>query len=265
TPITTRGSSMRCAAATPRPRAWRCRCISNGCATGCEAAPPVRRVLVNTDTSAGDALALLLLLGMPDVQVEGVAITCGNSEFDQQVENALYTIELAGRGGEVPVYPGCREPLLGRYRSVPEVWGADGMGDSRLPRATQRAEPRHAVDAIIELAARHADELEIVSLGPLTNLAVALRQQPNLARQVRAIYAMGGCLYAQGNITLGAEYNAWVDPEAAQIVFRAGANLVLIPWEVAAREAFVAPDEEGGIAWLYKAGRPVYLEVTPVT
>ncbi len=111
-----------------------------------------RRLLANTDTSAGDAIALLLALAAPDVQVVGVTTTCGNAEFDQQLENALYTIELAGCGGEVPVHPGCREPLLGRYRSVPEVWGADGMGDSGLPRARQRPETRHAVEAIVELA-----------------------------------------------------------------------------------------------------------------
>jgi purine nucleosidase len=224
----------------------------------------VRHVLVNTDTSAGDAIALLLLLRTPNVRVEAVTITCGNSEFDQQVENALYTIELAGRGGEVPVYPGCREPLLGRYRSVPEVWGADGMGDSSLPRAIQRPEARHAVDAIVELAGRHPGELEIVSLGPLTNLAVAIRQQPSVARQVKAIYVMSGCLYAQGNVTLGAEYNAWVDPEAARIVFHAGSSLVLVPWEVAAREAFVTPDEEAEIASLETAGSRFYMQVTRV-
>jgi purine nucleosidase len=224
----------------------------------------VRRLLVNTDTSAGDAVALFLLLGTPDVRVEGVTITCGNSEFDQQVENALYTIELAGRGGEVPVYPGCREPLLGHYRSVPEVWGADGMGNSTLPRAAQRPAAGHAVDAMLELAERYPGELEIVSLGPLTNLALALRRQPRLATQVKAIYVMSGCLYGQGNITLGAEYNAWVDPEAARIVFHAGANLVLVPWEVAARDAFVTPDEEAEIASLDTVGSRFYMQVTRV-
>jgi purine nucleosidase len=224
----------------------------------------VRRFLVNTDTSAGDAIALLLLLGAPDVRVEGVTITCGNSTFDQQVENALYTIELAGRGGQVPVSPGCREPLLGRYRSVPEVWGADGMGDSSLARATQRPEAKHGVDAIAELAGRYPGELEIVSLGPLTNLAVALLRQPSLARQVKAIFVMSGCLYGQGNITLGAEYNAWVDPEAAQIVYRAGANLVLVPWEVAVRDAFVTLEEESEIASLDTVGSRFYMQVTRV-
>jgi purine nucleosidase len=224
----------------------------------------VRPLLINTDTSAGDAIALLLALQATDIEVVGITITCGNSGFDQQVENALYTLEVAGRGGQVPVFPGCRDPLLGRYRSVPEVWGADGMGDSSFPRARQRPERRHAVDAISDLAERYAGELEIVSLGPLTNLAVALARMPEVARLVKTIYAMSGCLYGQGNITLGAEYNAWVDPEAARIVYHAGANVVLVPWEVAAREAFVTPEEEAEIARLDSVGSRFYMQVTRV-
>jgi purine nucleosidase len=224
----------------------------------------VRPLLINTDTSAGDAIALLLALQATDIEVVGITITCGNSGFDQQVENALYTLEVAGRGGQVPVFPGCRDPLLGRYRSVPEVWGADGMGDSSFPRARQRPERRHAVDAISDLAERYAGELEIVSLGPLTNLAVALARMPEVARLVKTIYAMSGCLYGQGNITLGAEYNAWVDPEAARIVYHAGANVVLVPWEVAAREAFVTPEEEAEIARLDTVGSRFYMQVTRV-
>jgi len=224
----------------------------------------VRPLLINTDTSAGDAIALLLALQATDIEVVGITITCGNSGFDQQVENALYTLEVAGRGGQVPVFPGCRDPLLGRYRSVPEVWGADGMGDSSFPRARQRPERRHAVDAITDLAQRYAGELEVVSLGPLTNLAVALARMPEVARLVKTIYAMSGCLYGQGNITLGAEYNAWVDPEAARIVYHAGANVVLVPWEVAAREAFVTPEEEAEIARLDTVGSRFYMQVTRV-
>src|SRR3989454_9244888 len=129
------------------------------------------------------------------------------------------------------------------------------MGDSSFPPARQRPERRHAVDAITDLAQRYAGELEVVSLGPLTNLAVALARMPEVARLVKTIYAMSGCLYGQGNITLGAEYNAWVDPEAARIVYHAGANVVLVPWEVAAREALVAPEEEAEIAGLDAGGR----------
>ena len=223
-----------------------------------------RPLLINTDTSAGDAIALLLALDAWDADVVGVTITCGNSDFDQQVENALYTIEVAGRGGEIPVYPGCREPLLGPYRSVPEVWGADGMGDSGFPPARQRPERQPAVDAIVDLAERHPGELEIVSLGPLTNLAVTLLRRPDVARLVKAIYAMSGSLYAQGNITLGAEYNAWVDPEAARIVYRAGANLVLVPWEAAARGAFVTSEEEAEIVRLETPRSRFYMQVTRV-
>ena len=249
----------------PRRPAWRCRCISSGCATGCEAHGRRETLLVNTDTSAGDAIALLLALAEPDVQVAGVTITCGNSGFDQQVENALYTIELAGRAGEVPVYPGCREPLLGRYRSVPEVWGADGMGDSSFPRATQRPEApargrrhRRAGGAPCRRARRSS------RWGRSPTWRWPSSGSQDVARQVKTIYAMSGCLYAQGNITLGAEYNAWVDPEAARIVFRAGANLVLVPWEVAARDAFVTPEEEAEIARFDTVGSRFYMQVTRV-
>lgn len=224
----------------------------------------MRRLLINTDTSAGDALALLLALADPAVEVVAVTVTCGNSAFDQQVENALYTLEVAGRGGAVPVYAGCREPILRRFRSVPEVWGEDGMGNSGFPRARQRPEPGHAVDAMLALSERHAGALEIVSLGPLTNVAVALLRDPGLARRVRAIHAMSGCLYAQGNITLGAEYNAWVDPEAARIVYHAGAPLLLTPWEVALRDACVSFEEESAFDRLDTETARFYETITRV-
>jgi purine nucleosidase len=219
---------------------------------------------VNTDTSAGDALALLLALSDPTVEVVAVTVTCGNATFDQQVENALYTVEMAGHSAHVPVYAGCRAPILGRFRSVPEVWGEDGMGNAGFPPARQRPEPGHAVDGLVALAERHAGALEIVSLGPLTNLAVALLREPGLARQVRTIYAMSGCLYGQGNITLGAEYNAWVDPEAARVVYHAGVPLVIVPWEVALREACVSEAEEAAFADLESSYARFYRTVTRV-
>ena len=206
--------------------------------------PAPRLLLVNTDTAAGDALALMLALADPRVRLVALAINCGNVGFDQEVENALYALEAGGAGGRVPVYAGCREPLVGRLRSVPEVWGTDGMGNARFPRARQRPEARHAVDAIIELSRAHAGRLEILSLSPLTNVAVALTREPAVARQVRGIYAMSGCLHAHGNVTLGAEFNAWVDPEALRIVLRSGAPLTLLPWEVAMAGATVTAAEE---------------------
>src|SRR6185503_8016726 len=93
----------------------------------------MRTFLIDTDTAADDAMALTMALQQPDVRVVAVTINCGNTPFDQQVRNALYTVELAGKADEVPVYAGCREPLQKRFRNVPEVFGADGMSDANLP------------------------------------------------------------------------------------------------------------------------------------
>lgn len=150
------------------------------------------------------------------------------------------------------------------YRSVPEVFGDDGMGNAWFPPAAQRPESRHAVDVIIELAHCHAGELEIIALAPLTNLAVAFSRDPSIAQKIKAIYYMGGCLYAKGNITMGAEYNAWADPEATRVVFRSGANLVLTPWEVAKDFAYINEDERARIAALDTATSRFYMQVTRV-
>lgn len=224
----------------------------------------MRTFLIDTDTAADDALAIVMALYHPDVDIVGITINCGNSPFDQQMENALYTLELAGFGGKVPVYPGCREPLMKLYRSVPEVFGADGMGNSYFPQARQRPEARHAVDAIIELAHRYEGELEVIALAPLTNLAVALSRDPSIARKFKAIYYMGGTLHAIGNVTMGAEYNAWVDPEATRIVFHSGANLMLIPWEVAKNHAFITESERAEIARMETTASRFYMQVTRV-
>jgi purine nucleosidase len=224
----------------------------------------MRKLLIDTDTAADDALALMMALYHPDAEVLAVTINCGNMDFDQMVENALYTVEVAGQGGQVPVYPGCRQPLMGQYRSVPEVFGQDGMGNAFFPKARQRAENRHAVDVIVELANAHPGELEIVALAPVTNIAVALTRDPTIARKLKAIYFMGGTLYAMGNMSMGAEFNVWVDPEAARILFRSGANVILTPWEVARDHAYVTQDERGRIASLDTITSRFYMQVTHV-
>src|SRR5690606_788626 len=125
------------------------------------------------------------------------------------------TIEMAGRSGEVPVYPGCAEPLLNRWVSADYVHGRDGMGDSFFPKARQRPEAQHAVDALIERINAAPGELTILAQAPLTNIAAAVIRDPSIARKVKALYIMGGTYFAPGNITPAAEYNFFVDPEAA--------------------------------------------------
>jgi purine nucleosidase len=201
------------------------------------------KLVIDTDTASDDAVALLLACQAPDVDLLGVTIVAGNVDFDQQVENALVALEVAGRGGRVPVYPGARRPLVTEPRPVPQVHGRDGMGDANFPPARQRPEHEHAVDALCRLARAHAGELVLCAIGPLTNLALALTRQPDLARWLRRVYFMGGSYRYHGNITPVATFNAWADPEAARIVLHAGVPLTLVGFGLSCQAAVVTDDE----------------------
>jgi purine nucleosidase len=206
----------------------------------------MRHIIIDTDTAADDALALIMVLQQPSIAVEAVTINCGNIQFDQQVQNALYTLELVGRA-DIPVHPGCREPILKRYRSVPEIFGADGFSDANFAPPATRASDIHAVDAIIAAAKAHGGELEIIALAPLTNIAMALSKAPEIVPLIKKIWFMGATLHAVGNMTMGAEFNVWVDPEAADIVLSAGVPLVITPWETAKRDAVLSLAERDEI------------------
>lgn len=210
----------------------------------------MRRFIIDTDTASDDAMAVLMALRHPGVQVEALTICCGNVDFDQQVENALYTLEVAGAADRVPVYLGCRQPIWGTHRTVEYVHGQDGMGDSFFPKARQRPAAGHGVDKLIEICRAHPGEVTIVALAPLTNLATALLKEPSLAQDIGHIYFMGGTHNALGNVTPCAEYNVWVDPEAAKVVFRSGAPLTMIGWELAVRHSVLYESDYAEIAAL---------------
>ncbi len=185
------------------------------------------RLVIDTDTAGDDVFSLLIGLRHPAAQLEAITVCCGNVRFEQEVENALYTVETAGRAGEVPVYPGCAEPLLAEWVGAEYVHGQDGMGDSFFRRAEQRPEPEHAVDALIRLVNDNPGELTILAQAPLTNIAAAVIRDPSIAGKVERLYVMGG---GAGNVTPAAEFNFYVDPEAARIVFKAGFPITLFTW-----------------------------------
>lgn len=193
------------------------------------------RLIIDTDTAGDDVVSLLIGLLHPRLRLEAITLCAGNVEFGQQVENALYTVERAGRGGEVPVYVGCGRPLVGPWISADYVHGKDGMGNSHFPRARQRQERQHAVEALVERINAAPGELTILAQAPLTNIAMAVMRDPSIAGKVKALYVMGGSYLAPGNITAAAEYNFYIDPEAARIVFEAGFPLYMVGWEVAVR------------------------------
>jgi purine nucleosidase len=189
----------------------------------------VTRLIVDTDTAGDDTVSLLIALRRHEIELEAITVVCGNVRFEQELENALYTVEAAGRSGQVPVYAGCPRPLLAEWIGAEYVHGRDGMGDSSFPAARQRPEREHAVDELVRRINESPGELTILAQGPLTNLAAAVRIDPTLAEKVVQVYVMGG---GAGNITPAAEYNFYVDPEAAKIVLGAGFPLTLFTWSL---------------------------------
>jgi purine nucleosidase len=203
----------------------------------------VQRILLDTDTAGDDTIAILMALKARSARLEGITINCGNINFDQEVENALYTIQVAGMGGKVPVYPGARHPILLDWKTVEYIHGRDGMGNSHFPKARQRPEARHAVDAIVDTVNSNPGEITLVEIAPMTNLALAIRKDPSIARKVRHFYFMGGTNQYLGNVTPAAEFNIWVDPDAAKIVLNSGMPTTMVGWEICMRHGLIGAQE----------------------
>jgi purine nucleosidase len=201
-----------------------------------------RPFLIDTDTASDDAVALIMALRAPDVRVVAITTVAGNVPVEQSTRNALYTVELCG--ASVPVYAGAQKPLLRTYRNATWFHGRDGLGDHGYPPPRQKSGTLHGVDAIIE-AVEANPGLVIVTLAPLTNLALALAKNPSIAARVGRCVIMGGAPCCEGNVTPAAEYNLWVDPEAARMVMRSGMPVELIGWHLSRGEAVLKqPDIE---------------------
>ncbi len=212
----------------------------------------MRRLLVDTDTAADDPVALVMALRHPGVRVEAITVVAGNVPVDRGVQNAPYTLELLEE--RVPVFRGAEAPLLAPLRTSQFIHGEDGMGDMGLPLHGREPHPGHAVDALLETAGRYPGEVELVTLGPLTNVALALLRDPSLASKVSNCVVMGGTGRGHGNVTPVAEYNIWVDPEAAQIVFESGMPITMVGWDVSYTYATL---DEAEAARLRAVGTPL--------
>jgi purine nucleosidase len=226
----------------------------------------MRRVIIDTDTAGDDTIAILTALH--HFEVEGIMITGGNVEFNQQVENALYTVQVAGKGGQVPVYKGCEGPLLqygiGQHRTVEDVHGSDGMGGANFDQANQRPETKHAVDFLIETVHANPGEITLLAIAPLTNIAMALKKDPSISTKIRDIFIMGGTNNSLGNITPAAEYNFYVDPEAARIVLNSGIDMTMVGWEMCTAYSIMADDDHQEIEELQTSGSEFFVAVNKV-
>jgi purine nucleosidase len=199
-----------------------------------------RRFLIDTDTASDDAVALIMALRHPDVQVLAITAVAGNVSVKQASSNALYTTELCGSG--VPIYMGAEKPLRREHRSADWFHGQDGLGECGYATEARRAETKCAKDAIIETIEANPG-LVLVTLGPLTNVAMALQQRPKIATKVSRCVVMGGAACCEGNVTPAAEYNIWCDPDAARIVIRSGLPVELVSWHLCRGEAVLSPSD----------------------
>ncbi|TXH73121.1 MAG: nucleoside hydrolase [Lysobacteraceae bacterium] len=203
-------------------------------------------LLIDTDPGVDDALALLMAFDAPRHEVVGLTIAAGNVGLAHTVANALKLCEVAQV--DVPVYAGCDAPLLHPAPDASYVHGRDGFGDIGYVPAARRAEAEHAAMAMIRLSQTHAERLVVCMLGPLTNLAVALKLDPELPYRIGRMVVMGGAVTGQGNTTPAAEFNIGFDPEAAHLVFdafaAAGKVVEVADWEAVIRHGFLHTEVE---------------------
>ena len=223
------------------------------------------RLIIDTDTAGDDAFSILLALRHPGVTLEALTTCNGNVPFDQQVENALITLEKAGRGGSVPVFPGCRLPMLRKPLNATYVFGADGMSNAHFPKARQRPDPKHAVDALVDLVMASPGEITVLAQAPLTNIALAYLKEPRIAQEVRHLWIMGGTDNAIGNVTSAAEFNFYVDPEAAKIVMNGGFKVTLSTWTLTLNSGILPADNLTEIEQLGTPLSEFFLQVNKTT
>lgn len=176
-------------------------------------------LMLDVDTGVDDAAAIALATGLRSNLV-GVSTVAGNVPIDSSTDNTRRVLSHLGKG-RIPVYRGASRPLVASYQDAAHVHGGNGLGGVELPAAPGNEEPLSGPEGMIAMAERHEGELALVCVGPLTNLAIALSLRPRLTRQIAQVVVMGGAFFTGGNITPHAEFNIYVDPDAAQQVFAA--------------------------------------------
>jgi len=216
-----------------------------------------QKIIIDTDPGQDDAVAILLALASPDeIEVLGITAVAGNVPLSLTEKNARVVCELAGRP-DIAVYAGCDRPLRRKLVTAEHVHGKTGLDGPDLPEPKTRLKEKHGVDFIIDTIMQEPENsVSLCPLGPLTNVASAILKEPKIASRIKQIVLMGGAYFEVGNITPAAEFNIFVDPDAAKIVFEAGIDMVVMPLDVTHKalvtgernEAFRQLDTSVGIA-----------------
>ena len=190
----------------------------------------MRKIIIDTDTATDDAIAIIMALKCRDLDVVAVTTVAGNVDINLASTNALYTCELCGY--KIPVYKGASGPLKRKLETSKFFHGKDGLGDTGPYKPKGKIRKTYAIDKIISLLKEYPNELEIIAIGPLTNIAEVYKKDPEAFRLIKCLYVMGGIGEGKGNITEFAEFNFWVDPDAADIVLNSGIDIKVIAWDV---------------------------------
>jgi len=217
-----------------------------------------RPIIIDTDVGQDDAVAILLALASPaELEVLGIVAVAGNVPLALTQRNARIVCELAGRR-EVPVYAGCERPLHRDLVTAEYIHGKTGLDGPTLPEPTMKLQPQHGVDFLIDTLRRaEPGAVTLCTLGPLTNIGMALVKAPDIAPKVREIVMMGGAYFEVGNVTPAAEFNIYVDPHAADLVMRSGIPITIIPLDVSHKALTTKPRIQRFRALGTRCGRAV--------
>ncbi len=219
-----------------------------------------KKILFDTDPGIDDACAILLALASPELSLEGLSVVHGNCSLEQGTTNALSILELAN-AGHIPVAKGCHLPLVQPSLLAPETHGDTGLGYAQLPEPRRKPVIQHGSDFLIEKILASPGEITLLAIAPLTNVALAIRKEPRIVEALKEIIIMGGAIRHEGNTTALAEFNTYVDPHAAQIVYQAGIPTTLVPLDVT-YQCILIPED---VSRLQKFDSPITTFVAEAT
>jgi len=221
----------------------------------------LKKFIIDADTGSDDAVAILLALQDPSVEILGISVVSGNVPLRQGIKNTISTIDMTEK--KVKVYAGADKPISREYEEIYDlenfmkhvkslkpssasgqcVHGIDGMGDIGTKPSIEVYEQKNAVDFITDAVNENPNEITLVTLGPLTNIALAIQKDLSITEKIKHCYVMGGTSDGTGNVTAAAEYNIWVDPEAAKICFDSGMNITMVGWDNSYKYAMLKEQE----------------------
>lgn len=202
-----------------------------------------KKILIDTDPGIDDSLAILLALASPELSLEGISTVHGNCSLEQATTNGLSILELA-QASHIPLAKGCELPLVQPSLLAPETHGNTGLGYAKLPEPRTKPVSMHGSDFLIEKILSNPGEMTLVAIGPLTNVALAIRKEPRIVSALKELIIMGGAIRHEGNTTALAEFNTYVDPHAAHIVYHAGIPTTLVPLDVTYQCVLTSQDVE---------------------